>query len=72
MTHHSLTLIVLAGGLGSRFGGNKQIADIPGLNSTIMELSIRDAVQVGVTQAVIIINANIRAEFEARILPRFA
>ncbi|KPM82299.1 MULTISPECIES: NTP transferase domain-containing protein [Pseudoalteromonas] len=70
MTHHSLTLIVLAGGLGSRFGGNKQIADIPGLNSTIMELSIRDAVQVGVTQAVIIINANIRAEFEARILPR--
>lgn len=70
MTQHSLTLIVLAGGLGSRFGGNKQIAEIPGLGCTIMELSIQDAVKAGVSQAVIIINKKIRAEFEATILPR--
>lgn len=70
MTQHSLTLIVLAGGLGSRFGGNKQIAEIPGLGCTIMELSIRDAIKAGVSQAVIIINKKIRAELEATILPR--
>ncbi len=70
MTQHSLTLIVLAGGLGSRFGGNKQIAEIPGLGCTIMELSIADAVNAGVSQVVIVINKKIRAEFEATILPR--
>ena len=46
MAQHSLTLIILAGGLGSRFGGNKQIAEIPSLGRTIMELSIADAVKV--------------------------
>ncbi len=70
MTQRSLTLIVLAGGLGSRFGGNKQIAEIPKLGCTIMELSIQDAVKAGVSQVVIIINKKIRAEFEATILPR--
>lgn len=70
MTQHSLTLIVLAGGLGSRFGGNKQIAEIPGLGCTIMELSIADAVNAGVSQVVIVINKKIRAAFEATILPR--
>ncbi|WP_304634754.1 NTP transferase domain-containing protein [Pseudoalteromonas sp.] len=70
MTQHSLTLIVLAGGLGSRFGGNKQITEIPDLGCTIMELSIADAVNAGVSQVVIVINKKIRAEFEATILPR--
>ncbi|UJX25919.1 NTP transferase domain-containing protein [Pseudoalteromonas sp. CF6-2] len=70
MAQHSLTLIILAGGLGSRFGGNKQIAEIPSLGRTIMELSIADAVKVGVSQVVIIINQKIRAELEATILPR--
>ena len=61
---------MLAGGLGSRFGGNKQIAEIPGLNCTIMELSIIDAHAAGVTQVVLIINQAVRSEIERTILPR--
>ncbi len=70
MKKHKLSLIVLAGGLGSRFGGNKQIAEIPGLNCTIMELSIIDAHAAGVTQVVLIINQAVRSEIERTILPR--
>jgi len=70
MKKHKLSLVVLAGGLGSRFGGNKQIAAIPGLNCTIMELSITDAYRAGVTQVVLIINQAVRSEIEHTILPR--
>ena len=70
MKKHKLSLVVLAGGLGSRFGGNKQIAAIPGLNCTIMELSITDAYRAGVTQVVMIINQAVRSEIERTILPR--
>ena len=67
---HHLSLVVLAGGLGSRFGGNKQIAEIAGLGCTIMELSIADAVIAGVTQVVLVINQAVRSEIEQIILPR--
>ena len=69
-TKHHLSLVVLAGGLGSRFGGNKQIAEITGLGCTIMELSITDAVAAGVTQVVLVINQAVRNEIEQVILPR--
>jgi len=67
---HSLSLVVLAGGLGSRFGGNKQIAEVAGLGCTIMELSIADAHSTGVTQVILVINQDVRAEVENTILPR--
>lgn len=69
-TKHALSLVVLAGGLGSRFGGNKQIAEIAGLGCTIMELSIQDAYAAGITQVVLVINQAVRAEIENTILPR--
>lgn len=67
---HKLSLVVLAGGLGSRFGGSKQIAEISGLGCTIMELSIADAYKAGVTQVVIVISQAVRVEIEQTILPR--
>ncbi|WP_440055109.1 nucleotidyltransferase family protein [Pseudoalteromonas sp. T1lg65] len=63
-------LIILAGGLGSRFGGDKQVALLPGIGKTIMELSILDAYQAGVTEVVLIINATVRSLVEQAILPR--
>lgn len=67
---NNLTLVVLAGGLGSRFGGNKQITPLPKLERTIMELSLEDAFYAGIKQAVLIINKAVRAELEQTILPR--
>ena len=65
-----LTLVILAAGLGTRFGGSKQLAEIVGLNRTIMELSIYDAIKAGITHLVLVINQNIKAEIEKDILPR--
>jgi len=66
----NLTLVILAAGLGTRFGGSKQLAQIEGLDRTIMELSISDAVQAGITHLVLVINQNIKTEIQTDILPR--
>lgn len=66
----NLTLVILAAGLGSRFGSAKQLMPIAGLGRTIMELSIIDAVKAGVTQVVLVINPQIKAQVEEVILPR--
>ncbi|WP_233998316.1 NTP transferase domain-containing protein [Pseudoalteromonas sp. T1lg48] len=65
-----ISLVVLAGGLGSRFGGAKQIAPLPGVNRTIMELSIEDAYNAGIRHLVLVINAAVRAYIEQEILPK--
>ncbi len=64
------SLVILAAGLGSRFGGNKQVAEIPDLGKTIMELTIEDAVQAGIKHCVIVVNQQVRAAIESQILPR--
>ncbi|ALU43003.1 NTP transferase domain-containing protein [Pseudoalteromonas rubra] len=66
----SPTLVILAAGLGTRFGGNKQIAILPDFNCTIMELSIQDAFAAGVRHVVLVINRQVRPLIEQQILPR--
>ncbi|OHU97790.1 hypothetical protein BIW53_01445 [Pseudoalteromonas byunsanensis] len=63
-------LVVLAAGLGSRFGGGKQIALLPNINRTIMELSIEDAYKAGVREVVLVINEQFKAAIQQDILPR--
>ncbi|MCF6435983.1 NTP transferase domain-containing protein [Pseudoalteromonas sp. MMG022] len=63
-------LVVLAAGLGSRFGGGKQIALLPKVNRTIMELSIEDAYHAGVREVILVINAQVKAAIQQDILPR--
>lgn len=49
------TLLILAAGMGSRFGGLKQIEPIGPNNEIIIDYSIFDAIQAGFTKVVIII-----------------
>ncbi|CAH9049603.1 hypothetical protein PSECIP111951_00354 [Pseudoalteromonas holothuriae] len=63
-------LVVLAAGLGSRFGGSKQITQLPMIGRTIMELSIEDAFAAGVCSVVLVINKLVRQTIEQVILPR--
>ncbi|GEK09786.1 nucleotidyltransferase family protein [Pseudoalteromonas peptidolytica] len=63
-------LIILAGGLGSRFGGNKQVAELPNLNQSIMEFSITDAHRAGVRDVIMIVNDKVRDYIEDVIIPR--
>jgi dTDP-glucose pyrophosphorylase len=70
ITPKDTSLVILAGGLGSRFGGNKQLALLPGLNKTILELSIQDAFEAGIKHIVLVINQAIKYDVEQYILPR--
>ncbi len=50
-----MTLVILAAGMGSRFGGLKQIEPIDGYGHFIIDYSIYDAIREGFTKVVFII-----------------
>lgn len=70
ITPSDVSLVILAGGLGRRFGGNKQLAEVPGIGKTLLELSIQDAFDAGIRHLVLVVNAAIKETVEAHILPR--
>lgn len=57
------TLVVMAAGMGSRFGGVKQIAPIGPNGEIIIDLSVHDAVKSGFAKAVFIIKKEIEKDF---------
>ncbi|TVT37647.1 nucleotidyltransferase [Hymenobacter setariae] len=61
------TLLVLAGGLGSRYGSLKQIDGITPHGESILEFSVYDALAAGFTKFVFIINPRIPAAFIERL-----
>ncbi|ABV89185.1 nucleotidyltransferase family protein [Shewanella pealeana] len=50
-----LTLVILAAGLGSRFGGDKQLAQLGPNGETMLELSLKSAYNAGFSRAVLVI-----------------
>ncbi|MPY26474.1 hypothetical protein FM037_26375 [Shewanella psychropiezotolerans] len=69
-----LTLVIMAAGLGSRFGGDKQLASLGPNGETMLELSTLSAFQAGFTRVVLVIRPELEAQlerlFEERIKPR--
>ena len=59
-----LTLVVLAAGMGSRYGGNKQLDGIGPNGEIIMDYSIHDAIEAGFTKVVFIIRTDLKEAFE--------
>ncbi|HNU59998.1 MAG TPA: sugar phosphate nucleotidyltransferase [Aquaticitalea sp.] len=51
------TLLILAGGLGSRYNGQKQVDSVSEENETLMEFALYDALKAGVGKFVFIINS---------------
>ena len=66
------TLVVLAGGLGSRFGGNKQISGVGPNGEFLMEYSIYDAVLAGFDHIVFILKEEMVEQVRAKFANRFA
>ena len=58
------TLVVLAAGLGSRYGGLKQLSKLGPNGETILDYTIYDGIQAGFRKVVFVINENIGEEFE--------
>ncbi len=59
------TLLVLAAGMGSRFGGLKQIEPIGPSGEWILDFSVHDAVRNGFGKAVFVIREEMSEAFEA-------
>lgn len=57
-------LVIMAAGMGSRYGGNKQIDGIGPGGEILMEYSIHDALRAGFTKIVFIIKPEMRALME--------
>lgn len=58
------TLVIMAAGIGSRFGGGiKQLASIGPCGEIIMDYSIRDAIKAGFNKIIFIIRKDIEADF---------
>ena len=56
-------LLVMAAGMGSRFGGLKQAASVGPEGEIILDFSVYDAVKAGFEKAVIVIKKEIEKEF---------
>jgi len=59
------TLLIMAAGMGSRFGGNKQIAKIGPNGELLLHYSIHDAAAAGFDKVVFVIKRAMAAEFRA-------
>lgn len=55
---NQLSLVILAGGMGSRYKGQKQVDPIGPNRESLMEYSIYDAMEVGIKHFVFIVNQN--------------
>ena len=64
MSNFNATLVVMAAGMGSRFGGLKQIAPVGRNGEAILDFSVYDAVAAGFNKVVFVINHNIEKDFK--------
>ena len=61
---NTATLVVMAAGMGSRFGGLKQIAAVGKNGEAILDFSVYDAVAAGFDKVVFVINRTIEKDFK--------
>lgn len=65
------TLLVLAAGLGSRYGGLKQLDGLGPNGETIMDYSIYDAVKAGFGKVVFVIRKSFEDEFMEKVAEKY-
>jgi UTP-glucose-1-phosphate uridylyltransferase len=64
------TLVVLAAGMGSRYGGNKQLDEVGPSGETIIDYSIYDAIRAGFGKIVFVIRQDIEEQVRERFVDR--
>jgi UTP-glucose-1-phosphate uridylyltransferase len=67
----STTLLILAAGMGSRYGGLKQLDPVGPAGETLLDYSVFDAIRAGFTRVVFVIRRDFDAEFRAKIGSRY-
>jgi choline kinase len=67
----NITLLILAAGMGSRYGGLKQLDFLGPNGETIMDYSVNDAITAGFTKVVFVIRKSMQENFASQILSKY-
>lgn len=67
MTQKDLTLVVLAAGIGSRYGGLKQLETVGPAGETLMDYCLYDAMRTGFRKIVFVIRKDFHQAFASRV-----
>ncbi|MDP7465195.1 MAG: sugar phosphate nucleotidyltransferase [Candidatus Marinimicrobia bacterium] len=70
MINH-LTLLVMAAGMGSRYGGLKQLDKVGPNGETIIDYSLHDAIKAGFTKVIFIIRRDFEDQFKLQITNKY-
>ena len=66
-----ITLLVLAAGMGSRYGGLKQLDQVGPAGETLMDYSVFDAIRAGFDRVVFVIRRDFEAAFKEQIAAKY-
>ena len=67
----NITLLVMAAGMGSRYGGLKQLDQVGANGETIIDYSLFDAIKSGFNKVVFVIRKEFENEFKSKITNKF-
>lgn len=65
------TLVVLAAGMGSRYGGLKQMDPMGPSGETVLDYSVFDAIRAGFGKVIFVIREDFKQAFEEQIISKF-
>lgn len=68
---NNITLLIMAAGMGSRYGGLKQLDAIGPNGETIIDYSVYDAIKAGFNKVVFIIRKDFEQEFKSKITDKY-
>lgn len=66
------TLLVLAAGMGSRYGGLKQIDPVGPSGETVLDYAVYDAIRAGFGRVVFVIRREFKSEFRSGVTEKYA
>lgn len=66
------TLVLMAAGMGSRYGGLKQLEAFGPQGETLMDYGVFDAKRAGFSRVIFVIRKDFEAEFRERVVKRYA
>jgi UTP-glucose-1-phosphate uridylyltransferase len=66
-----ITLLVMAAGMGSRYGGLKQLDSVGPSDETIIDFSVYDAIRAGYNKVVFIIREDFEKQFKEKISNKY-
>jgi UTP-glucose-1-phosphate uridylyltransferase len=66
-----VTLVILAAGMGSRFGSAKQLAALGPSGATLLDYAIHDALRAGFARVVLVIRPELEQSFQAGVVARW-